>query len=404
MNGERPLCWWGRDLTQTRAVKAIDAVPIRLLWLAYAQPASRSNPDFGQALLLRGKQALLRSVTMALCLALALALAVPAAAEEPLNLRVVSGFMGRPQFDAVEQPFWLREVPALTGGRATVTLQTGSSLGITAEQMLTVIRNGVVSFGTLEVGSLTLSVPEFGVADLPLLAEDEAGQHRTAELWRPWLAAHLRERYGIELLAMFVRPPQLMFCNHPFASLLDLAGRRIRVASVNQSDLILALGAVPVVLELDRTVDGFRRAELDCAVVGALPASMVGLTRVTGHVSTVPIGWPMAFLTAHGDRWATLPEAVRAPLRDGIRRLEDRMRRAAKTLRDEGEACLSGRPGCPAESSRMQRVGESAASRAAIRALFTSAVLPGWVHRCGAACAESWNEVAAPVLGISAEK
>ncbi|MBL6458333.1 TRAP transporter substrate-binding protein DctP [Belnapia sp. T6] len=337
-------------------------------------------------------------------LALGLALALPAAAENPLHLRVISGFFGPRQFRTLEQPFWLQEVPALTGGRAAAALQIGSSLGLASEQMLTVMRNGVVSFGTLEVNALTLTEPEWGVADLPLLAEDEVGLRRAIELWRPWIAAQLRERHGIELLAVFIRPPQVMFCAQPFASLLDLAGRRIRIASVNQSDLILALGAVPVVLELERAVEGFEAGGLDCAVTGALPASVVGLTRVTSHASTLPLGWSMAFLTAHGGRWAALPEAVRGPLREGTRRLEESMWRAAEAQRDEGEACLSSQPGCPAEPSRMQRVGESAASRAAIRALFASAVLPGWVRRCGTTCAESWNAVAGPVLGVFARE
>ncbi|MBL6458856.1 hypothetical protein JMJ55_26340 [Belnapia sp. T6] len=77
------------------------------------------------------------------------------------------------------------------------------------------------------------------------------------------------------------------------------------------------------------------------------------------------------------------------------------MWRAAEVQRAEGEACLTGQlAGCTVEPSRMQRVTESAASRAAIRALFGSAVLPGWVRRCGATCAESWNAVAGPVLVV----
>jgi hypothetical protein len=94
---------------------------------------------------------------------------------------------------------------------------------------------------------------------------------------------------------VFIRPPQLMFCNPPFASLLDLAGRRVRLASIDQSDLILALGAVPVVLELERGVEGFEAGGLDCAVTGALPASLVGLTHVTSHASTLPLSWSSIF-------------------------------------------------------------------------------------------------------------
>ncbi|MBL6458985.1 TRAP transporter substrate-binding protein DctP [Belnapia sp. T6] len=345
------------------------------------------------------------ALRQSVAVALSLALAAPAVADERLRFDVISGFLGPWQFRTLEQPFWLQEVPALTGGRAAAALRAGSSLGVTSEQMLTVMRNGVATFGTLELRALTLIEPEWGVADLPLLANDEVSLHRAIDLWRPRIAAQMQESYGIELLAVFIRAPQVMFCNRPFASLLDLAGRKVRVASVNQSDLIVALGAIPVVLELERVVNSIRAGALDCAVTGAMPASVTGLTRVTSHASTVPLGWSMAFFTANGARWAALPEAVRAPLREGIQRMEGAMWRAAEAQRAEGEACLTGQTvGCTVEPSRIQHVGESAAGRAALRALFASAVLPGWVRRCGAACAESWNAVAAPVLGVFARR
>lgn len=64
-----------------------------------------------------------------------------------------------------------------------------------------------------------------------------------------------------------------------------MASRRIYVASVNRSDLILTLGAVPVVLKLKQAVEGLNGSALDCAVTRALPASVVDLTRVTIHAS-----------------------------------------------------------------------------------------------------------------------
>ncbi|MBL6453705.1 TRAP transporter substrate-binding protein DctP [Belnapia sp. T6] len=347
---------------------------------------------------------MLRWLIGALSCLVVCALARPAAAEAPapIEIRVISGFAAPRQFRTVEIPFWTRQVPELTDGRVSVALRSPGNLGLAADHMLTVMRNGVVLIGTLEVSALVLTEPELGIADLPLLSEDAVSQRRMVDLWQPRLAQMLQDRYGIELLAVFLRPPQVMACNRPFASLLDLAGRRIRIASVNQADLVIALGASPVVLGLDRVMEGFREGVLDCVVTGTPAASGIGLHRVVTHVSTVPLGWSMAFLTAHAAGWAALPGEVRGALQAGIRQHEAAIWRAAETQREEGEACLLGQPACPGERGTLTLVVESAANRAAIRALFVSAVLPGWARRCGIACAEGWNAVAGPVLGVFA--
>ncbi len=80
------------------------------------------------------------------------------------------------------------------------------------------------------------------------------------------------------------------------------------------------------------------------------------------------------------------------------------MWQAAETQQAEGDACISDQADCPVERGNLQRVTESTTSQAAIHALFASAVLPGWVRRCGTTCAENWNAVAGPVLGAVAHR
>ena len=83
-------------------------------------------------------------------------------------------------------------------------------------------------------------------ADLTGLNPDIQSLKRSVAAFRPHLERLLRERRGIELLALYTYPAQVVFCNKAFASLGDLAGRRVRVSSASQADLIEALGAKPV--------------------------------------------------------------------------------------------------------------------------------------------------------------
>ncbi|WP_043360694.1 TRAP transporter substrate-binding protein DctP [Belnapia sp. F-4-1] len=318
----------------------------------------------------------------------------------PLRVRVIGGFAGTSQFDRIEQPFWTRRLPALTGGRMVATLQASTQAGVSLDQMLNVMRSGAVLFGTVEANAVAFDEPELAVADLPLLAEDTAALRRMVEIWRPRFQAILAEHYATELLAVFIRPPQVVFCNKPFAGLRGLAGLRVRVASVNQADLVLAVGAQPVVMAFDRIVGAVREGLVDCAITGGLPGHAIGLHRVTTHVSTLPLGWAMSFLTAHRPGWQALPAGLREAVREGIAGLEATMWSAAEEDREQGEACNTGQAPCRhGERARLVPVREDPAG---IRPLFGTAVLPGWARRCGSTCAESWNAVAGPATGVQA--
>jgi TRAP-type C4-dicarboxylate transport system substrate-binding protein len=345
---------------------------------------------------------IVRRILVLAALAWLATVSVPGAEEAwPLRVRVIGGFAGTSQFERIEQPFWVRRLPALTGGRMVATLQPFAQAGVAPEQMLNVMHSGVVLFGTVEANAVALDEPELAAADLPLLAEDTASLRRIVDLWLPRLGAILKEQYSAKLLAVFIRPPQVAFCNKAFTGLQDLAGMRVRVASVNQADLLLAVGAQPVVMAFDRIMGAFRDGLVDCAITGGLPGNAIGLHRVTTHVSTLPLGWAMSFLTAHEPRWEALPAVLREAVQGGLAGLEAEMWAAAEEERDQGEACNTGEASCRlGERGRLVAVRESPA---AVWPLFGSAVLPGWARRCGIGCVESWNAVAGPATGIFAQ-
>ena len=47
-------------------------------------------------------------------------------------------------------------------------------------------------------------------------------------------------------------------------------------------------------------------------------------------------------------------------------------------------------------------VEPGASDEALRRQLLERAVVPAWVRRCGVACADAWNRIAAPELGFQA--
>lgn len=320
---------------------------------------------------------------------------------EPIRLRVVGGLANLSQYVDFEAPFWTTRVPQLTNGRIRPDIAPFDRSGIRGQEMLQLMRLGVVPFGYVLLGLAAAEEPLLNVLDLPVMNTDMAALRRTVDLGRPGLAQLLRDRYNVELLAIFTYPAQVMFCRRPFSGLSDLAGRRIRTSSVGQSELVSALGGVPVVIPLAETVQAIRGGVVECAITGTLSGNAIGLHEVTSHVSRLAITWGVSFFGANVAAWQALPVDLREKLRDGLRQLEREVWEGADQQTEEGLACLAGRPGCRGgKPGRMTVVEERWQDESRRLQLLNETILPGWIQRCGPECTTIWNRDMAPTLGL----
>lgn len=346
-----------------------------------------------------------RRAGLLLCLLGLLAVIRPAAAEDspPIEIKVLGGLASIRQYVGYEAPFWTDRVPGLTQGRVRAEISPFDRSGIRGQEMLQLMRLGVVSFGTILLAVASADEPELNAIDLPMLNPDPDTLRQTERLWRPRIEELLRDRYGIKLLAVYTYPAQVIFCRKPFAGLDDLAGRRVRVSSVGQSELIAALGATPVVTPFAEIVPNIRAGVVECAITGTLSGNAVGLHEVTTHVSRAAISWGVSIFGANQRAWAALPEEVRNALAGGLATLQEEIWRGAEQETAEGLACNAGQPGCISGTrGRMTIVEDRPEDRLRRRRLLTDAVLPAWVQRCGAECAGIWNRIIGDLLGIPA--
>jgi TRAP-type C4-dicarboxylate transport system substrate-binding protein len=322
-------------------------------------------------------------------------------APAPITIRVLGGLAEISQYVAFEEPFWSRRVPEITGGRLRAEVAPFDRSGIRGQEMLQLMRLGVVPFGTVLLGLAAADEPELNAVDLPVLNPDIAALRRTVSLWRPHMAELLRERYGVELLSVYTYPAQVVFCRDPFSGLSDLAGRRVRTSSVGQSELVSALGGVPVVMPFAEIVAGIRTGVVECAITAALSGNAIGLHEATSHVSRLAVSWGVSAFGANIAAWEALPPQIRAKLRQGLQELEEEIWRAAERQTEDGLACNAGRPGCrEGRPGRMTAVEERWQDESRRLVLLRETVLPSWLQRCGGECAEGWNTFMAPVLGL----
>jgi len=346
----------------------------------------------------------MRRITMAACWAALVLLWAPglARADVPTHLRIVGGLAGVSQFLRFERPFWEARLRGLSEGRLSAEILPFDQAGLRAQEILPLMRLGVVPFANVIIAAAAADEPEFNIADLPALNPDIATLRRHVERVRPYLARLLAERYGVELLAVYTYPAQVLFCRRPFTGLGDLAGRRIRTSSVAQSELVEALGATPVVTGFAEMVGAIRTGVVECAITGTLSGNAIGLHEVTTHVHAMAISWGLSIFGAGRGAWAALSEADRALLAGAIAQLEREIWDGAREETGEGLACNAGRAGCRAgRPGRMQVVPVSPADAARRERLLRETVLPRWIGRCGPECAEAWNAVMAETTGIT---
>lgn len=332
-------------------------------------------------------------------------IAKEAAAEDvrPIQLRIAGGLGGVTQYTQHEAPFWAEEVPRLTGGRVKASIAPFDRSGIRGVEMLSLMRLGVVPFGTLTLAVAASDEPELGAMDLPVLNPDIATLRRSVASLRPRLEALLHERYNVQVLGVYTYPAQVMFCREPFASLEDLAKRRIRTSSVGQSELIQALGAIPMVIPFAGIFKAISDGVVDCAITGSMSGNALGLQTVTSTVSRQAISWGISFFGANIDVWNALPPDIRAQLQAGIASLEERIWRSAEFETENGFACNAGWPGCVGGTpGHMVVLSDTIRDQLRRESLLRDTVLPKWIQRCGPECAEVWNRYMAPSRGIVA--
>jgi TRAP-type C4-dicarboxylate transport system substrate-binding protein len=317
------------------------------------------------------------------------------------HLRIVGGLAGVNQYTRHEEPFWTRELPRLSGGHASAEIVPFDRAGIRGQEMLRLVQLGAVPFGTALLTLSAVQDPELAAPDLAGLNPDLPSLKRSVGAFRPYMEKLLRERYGVELLALYTYPAQVTFCTKPLSSLADLAGRRVRVSGSTQSDWVSALGAIPVQTSFAEIVANVRSGNIDCAVTGTMSGNTIGLNEVTTHIYTMPVNWGVAAFVANGVAWNALPKDLQDLLRRELPKLEAAIWAESARETGEGIACNIGAPACASgRKGNMTEVRETPVDAKRRQEILVKNVLPGWIKRCGPQCAQMWKQTIGPVVGI----
>ena len=232
---------------------------------------------------------------------------------------------------------------AAFGGRISVTYVWNiMNFGYRAEEILTLVEDGILTLGYQSSSYLSDRVSELGFADLPFLFErkQEARAAIDGELGR-FLAARIEEQVNYRILGYFENgfrhiSNRLRTVRTP----ADLGGMRIRVLPSDvQARTFELLGAVPLRCDLTEAIAGIKAGTIDAQENPFANTVTYGVHKfhrfhtVTNHFY---ISRPIFLNRTQFDSW---PEDLQRAMRDAVTRAvayqrefaieEDREARAA---------------------------------------------------------------------------
>jgi TRAP-type C4-dicarboxylate transport system substrate-binding protein len=320
------------------------------------------------------------------------------------HLKVVGAWGNLSQYKNFEQPFWTREIPEKSKGAVTAEITPFNEMGLKGAEIFRLMRLGVIDFGSTVLGYVAADDARNEAIDLAGLAPDVDTARRISDAYRPVYDRFYRERFGIQVLAIWPYPAQVIFCNGPISGLEDLRGKKVRTGNRTLAEFVEALGGTGVTMSFSEVVPALQNKVVDCAITGTLSGNAAKWYEVTTHLYALPVGWSQVMHAVNLKTWERLPAAVRDFLLREIRDLEDRIWKAMDEETRQGIDCNIGRDTCTMGSKgKMTLVPVSDRDRELLGRVLREVVVPKWAARCGAECVQEWNATVGAIVGITAK-
>lgn len=321
------------------------------------------------------------------------------------QLKVVGGLSNLTAYKDFEQPFWTKTIPDLSKGRVTAEIQGFNQMGLKGPELMRLIGQGVIEFGTATLSYFASDNPINEAIDLPGLAPDVKTAREITNIFEPVYAKLYGGNNNVKILGLSPYPAQVIFCNAPIKDLSDLKGMKVRTSSRTQAEFVQALGGTSVTLAFGEVVPAMQNKVVNCAITGSLSGYSAKWYEVSTHLLALPINWNQQIHAVNQKAWDKIDPKVQTFLQTNINTLMDTMWNAANQQTDQGYACNTGAASCPFDvKGKMILVTPSASDKALLNKLLNEVILPKWAARCSAECVQDFNTTIGKKLNVVAKK
>jgi len=208
---------------------------------------------------------------------------------------------------------WADGTSANSGGRFDVDIQGASVLGYKCGEALGVISDGLVQSGEIIGGWTTSEIPMLNLETMPFMTTSYAEGNLLATLIADMGHYDRLKEEGVKALFNYCFTGQHYWTKMPIQNLSDIAGVKIRVYNQITSDMIQAVGASPVTIDMADLYVALQRGVVDGSVTSALTARDSNFYEVLSHGNAVYFAAPCTSVVAVNiDAWESIDGDLQA--------------------------------------------------------------------------------------------
>jgi TRAP-type C4-dicarboxylate transport system substrate-binding protein len=230
-----------------------------------------------------------------------------------MSLRL-SHFLGPTSFFELDfaQP-WANELEARTNGRVKVEIFNARSEFGEVTKQVTQVNDGTIDIALGLRGAEGDRFPRSAIIELPFVVHNAADGSRA--LWGLYKDGALGDEYGgYKVLALFVHNPGLI---HTASKRIvvpdDLKGLRLRAPNKTVAAAVHALGATPVILQVNDVMPAVKDHRID-GIVTNWGNPLPGFNDTMKHHTDVTFYSSAFFLIMNRQTFDAVPEEVQAAI------------------------------------------------------------------------------------------
>lgn len=226
-------------------------------------------------------------------------------------------------------------IETITAGEVDVTCHAAGSLGISAPDITAAVSDGVVTYASNAF--ITGSVPLVGIFSLPALFSTEEELYKGIEIMRPYIEAQMEEQ-GLVYLGNYNYPRQVIFSTEMIDSLDDLAGKKIRVASVEQAEFATRFGGSPVTIGTPDVASALQLGTISVVLTAASGGARLWADQLKSNHVIGP-NFTVSPVIANKDAWDALSDDQKAQILAAVDEIDtkttDTLRSDNKVMEDK---------------------------------------------------------------------
>lgn len=211
-------------------------------------------------------------------------------------------------------------VKTITNGQLEIKAYPNSSLGYTGQEILRVLRDGLVDASDISGGYVEGDAPILGISQFPYLIQTYAEGKKIMPVMLDVYGSEVAKWGGV-LLSVTTYPEQYLFANKPIKSMADFKGMKLRTYSAYWSQVTQDAGASAVNIPAAELYNSLQRGIAEGTWTATTTAQSFKLYEVLKTTNKVGAGLSLGMFAVNKKAWDAVPAAYQAQIKDAANKI-----------------------------------------------------------------------------------